>query len=68
MDAARRDLLNQLGSELAAIFEEASVNAALLPSVTDAQCPSVVTDMQAALNAAGKLVAAMQALLSAERK
>ena len=63
MDPALRDLLNQLGSELAGIIEDASANAALLPSVPDEQCFSAIAKLQQGVARAEAIFSAMRAML-----
>lgn len=65
MDRDRRDLLNHLGRELAAILEDASADAALLPGVPDAHCPAAVDKLQQAVAKAEALASAMRAVLPA---
>lgn len=66
MDASRRDRLNQLGSELASILEDASTRAALLPRIGDVRCPAAIDDLREAIAREQALLAAMQALAAPE--
>ncbi|WP_344708095.1 hypothetical protein [Sphingomonas swuensis] len=63
MHLDHRDRLNQLGSELAGILEEASAEAALLAGVSDSGCDKVLTKLEEEIVLAGEHVGLMRALL-----
>ncbi len=62
MDQDRRELINHIGSELARSLEDASVEAALLPSVQAEQLTETLSSLARGISEAQALVSAMQAL------
>ena len=64
MDEDRRDLINQLGAELAGIMEDASADAALMRGVELNELSQHVDHLLRETQRASALASAMQALLS----
>lgn len=63
MDPERRELLNRLGGELAAVHEDASANAAMLPGVPEKRCRGVILELEQAVARASAVATAMRALM-----